>query len=320
MATKLERIVALVSDINRGTYPTVAGLCAKYEIKDRTFHDDIGFIRDRMGIEILFDRNKGGYYNSTPDRKLPDFDISENELLALTLGKDLLVEHSGPAFRLHLDEALRKIASRLANKECISVEEIRSIMRFMPGGVANTDGKVLLELRDACTRNKTVEIDYFTASTGQTSTRKIDPYRIIEHNGAWYSAAWCHERKEMRKFAIHRIQRHKVLKDSFQIAENVDVDSWLNAAFMLEHCDGEHLVRIRFTPVGARYAIERNWHPSQKIQKHADGSCTLEFTTQSFDEVKRWVLPFGAGAEVLDPPELRRRVKEELRLTLQSYS
>ncbi|MBX9693530.1 MAG: WYL domain-containing protein, partial [Cyanobacteria bacterium] len=50
-----------------------------------------------------------------------------------------------------------------------------------------------------------------------------------------------------------------------------------------------------------------------------DGSCTLEFMTQSFDEVKRWVLPFGCGAEVIDPPDLRRRVMEELKQTLRGY-
>ena len=71
--------------------------------------------------------------------------------------------------------------------------------------------------------------------------------------------------------------------------------------------------------MGARYAVERNWHPSQKVITHPDGSCTLEFLAQNLDEIKRWVLPYGAGAEVIDPPELRRRVMEELRQTLRGY-
>ncbi len=52
---------------------------------------------------------------------------------------------------------------------------------------------------------------------------------------------------------------------------------------------------------------------------NSDGSCILEFKTQNFDEVKRWVLPFGAGAEVLEPIELRERVMEELRCALNYY-
>lgn len=319
MSTKLERILYIVSDINRGTYPSVQDLCDRYEIKKRTLHADIELIRERLHIEIKHDSTRGGYYNSTPNAKLPEFDLFDEEILALLLSKEMMLAYSGPAYRTELEQALRKITSRLANKESIPIEEIQSLVRVIPTGVVSTGSKVFGDLREATEKKKTVEIDYYAPSTGERSTRKIDPYKIIQHDGIWYVAGWCHQRKDMRKFAIHRINAHKVLKDSFQIQEGFDVEKWLDSAFILEHRDGEHIVRIRFTPIGARYALDKEWRPNQKVQKHADGSCTLEFTTQSLDEVKRWVLPFGSGAEVIDPPELRRRVMEELQLTLRNY-
>lgn len=309
----------MVSDINRGTYPSIHDLCDRYEIAERTLYADLEYIRDRMRIEIKHDAARGGYYNSTPEVKLPEFDLFEDEMQALLLGKDMLINYSGPAFRAELEQAVRKITSRLAKKESIPIEEIRSLVRFIPTGVAPTGGKELSDIRDACEKKKTVEIDYYAPSTGETSTRKIDPYKIVQHDGAWYVAGWCHHRNDMRQFAIHRIRRHRVLKDSFEIQPGFDIDKWIDSAFIFEHRDGEHMVRIRFTPVGARYALDRTWHQGQKVQKHPDGSCTLEFSTQSFDEVKRWVLPFGSGAEVLDPPELRQRVMDELQRTLRNY-
>lgn len=319
MSTKLERVCAIVDEVNRGRYPTVEDLCDKFEIKKRTLHDDIRFIKDRMLVELLFDKKKNGYYNSTPNRKLPEFDLSPDEMLALMLGKEMLNKRAGTAFKNQLEVALNKIVTRLVKSGELSEEKIRSIIQFLPGGVAQLDGKLLRQLKEACDKQFSIEIDYYAAYNGQTTTRTVDPYKILEYQGAWYVVGWCHMRKDLRHFAVHRIRNFKALRKKFVPKKNLNMEEWIASAFQLEHCDGEHLVRIRFTPIGARFAIERNWHPSQKVTRHSDGSCTLEFMTQSFDEVKRWVLPFGCGAEVIDPPDLRRRVMEELKQTLRGY-
>ena len=319
MSTKLERVISLIKEINKGNYPTVVGLCDKFEIKARTLFDDIRFVKDRMRIEVVFDKSKQGYFNSTPQVKLPEFDLSPDEVLALMLGKEMLLEHSGPVFRLQLEEALSKIATRLTDTERYSQDEIRSIVKFIPGGIATADKRFLHDLTAACAEHASVEIDYYAAHTGQASTRTIDPYRILEYDSAWYIVGWCHLRNELRTFAVHRIRRMRNLKVKYELKEGLNLDEWISSAFQLEHRDGSQVVRIRFTPVGARFALERQWHLSQHVHMHEDGSCTLEFKTQSLDEVKRWVLPYGSGAEVIDPPELRRRVMEELRRALQGY-
>lgn len=319
MSTKLERIVALISDINTGRCPNVQELCAKFEVAPRTLHDDIRFIRDRIRLDIVYDKQLNGYYNADPKQRLPEFDLTDEELEALTLSTDMLMEHAGPIFRVQLEEGLRKIVGRLARREKVSAEDVRALIRFIPGGVVDTDRKILRELKKACNEMRTVEIEYFAAHSGESSKRLIDPYKIIEHDSAWYAVAWCHLRCEVREFAVHRVKSCVPTKDNFQIAEGFDVDQWISQAFILSHGDGEHTVRIAFTPVGARFAVERRWHPTQQIKVNADGSCVLEFKTQNFDEVKRWVLPFGSGAEVLEPPELRERVMDELRCTLSRY-
>ena len=319
MSTKLERVDAIVKEVNRGRYPSVAALCDKFEIKPRTLHEDIRFIKDRMRIELVFDKNKNGYFNSTPNAKLPEFDLSPDELMALVLSKEMLLKYSGKAFRIQLEEALEKIVGRLVNSGTLSEEQMRSVVQFIPGGVAETDGKLLRQLKDACNKQFSIEIDYYAAYTGLTSTRMVDPYKVQEFQGAWYIVGWCHMRKELRHFAVHRIRDYKILRKKFEVKAGVNVEEWISSAFQLEHGDGEQLVRIKFTPVGARFALERIWHPSQKVTTHSDGACTLEFKTQSLDEVKRWVLRFGCGAEVIDPPDLRQRVMEELKLTLKGY-
>lgn len=57
-------------------------------------------------------------------------------------------------------------------------------------------------------------------------------------------------------------------------------------------------VKIRFSPDQAPYIEERTWHPSQKIEKRADGSIDLTMRVANLWEIKRWLIGYGADAQV----------------------
>lgn len=97
------------------------------------------------------------------------------------------------------------------------------------------------------------------------------------------------------------------------------IQEWIDSAFFLEHTEKESNVRIKFAPDASRYIRERKWHPSHELIEHSDGSCTLSFTTPSLDETKRWVMSYGAQAEVLEPEELKSILQEEFESALNIY-
>ena len=66
----------------------------------------------------------------------------------------------------------------------------------------------------------------------------------------------------------------------------------------------DHNVAVRFAKSAAPWILERQWHPKQKVKHHRDGSITLSFPAPALYEVKRWVLSWGAEAEVVGPKEL----------------
>jgi predicted DNA-binding transcriptional regulator YafY len=163
-------------------------------------------------------------------------------------------------------------------------------------------------------------VEYFTAHRGELTKRRIDPYRLLENRGTWYVVAYCHWRKDVRLFALHRIQYHVVSTDHFDAPYDTSIEDFLNSAFFLEHSKQEHRVKIKFRQYTARYIREKIWHESQELIEHEDGGCTLSFTTPSLDEAKRWVLMYGSDAEVLEPTEFRDAVAAELAQALESYS
>ena len=78
-------------------------------------------------------------------------------------------------------------------------------------------------------------------------------------------------------------------------------------------------MRIRFDPRFALQVEERQWHPSQKLERLPGGALELVLEVGGLDEVQAWVLSFGAGAEVLEPAELRAAVETELTRALKRY-
>ena len=79
------------------------------------------------------------------------------------------------------------------------------------------------------------------------------------------------------------------------------------------------VVKIRFSPKQALYIQERKWCTNQDIEKCADGSLHLTQHTSGWSDVKKWILSFGADAELLEPEDKRKEIMEEISRTAELY-
>jgi predicted DNA-binding transcriptional regulator YafY len=70
--------------------------------------------------------------------------------------------------------------------------------------------------------------------------------------------------------------------------------------------------KLKFTPERARWVAGERWHSKQRSETLADGSYVLEIPYSDERELVGDLLRFGADVEVLEPPELRVKVKRAL--------
>jgi proteasome accessory factor B len=59
--------------------------------------------------------------------------------------------------------------------------------------------------------------------------------------------------------------------------------------------------------------------PEQKITSDADGRVIVEFQAAGQMELVSWILSYGIHAEVLEPPELRKEVKRQVKEMREMY-
>ncbi|AFZ36232.1 helix-turn-helix type 11 domain protein [Stanieria cyanosphaera PCC 7437] len=313
MSRHLERLLQIDALLRSGIRQTHRSLAVATEVSDRTIRNDLAFLRDRLLAPLEYQKERGWHY-SDQNWRLPSISLSQGELFALTLGARMLEAYAGSAYVEELRSAIARLSERLPEATWIDLQQVADErILFRAGASINLDPEIWHDLERACKKSKSVWMEYFTASRNAPSERKLDPYLLHIYRGTNpYVIGYCHKRHEMRWFRIDRIRSLKVLDEKFIQDPNFDARGHLSMIFQHEVGGVPQLVEIWFDRVTAPFIRERRWHPSQELSEHGDGSLTLQMYVSGLNDIKRWVLGYGKGAVVKNPPELVEMVQREI--------
>ncbi len=115
------------------------------------------------------------------------------------------------------------------------------------------------------------------------------------------------DRARLRRADLHR--------------RRIDLHTDLGNAWRMIRGDVTYRVAVRFDLPFADAASETRWHPTQEEEwDHTAGTVTLRFTVEGLNEIVWWVLSYGPGVTVLEPPELIEKVRELLRASAERYA
>jgi predicted DNA-binding transcriptional regulator YafY len=143
---------------------------------------------------------------------------------------------------------------------------------------------------------------------GNRSSRTADPYGFIVSTGRIYCVAYDHDRRDKRVFAIDNVSEPEVTARTFVRPADFDVEAFAAASISgVMHGDATASVRVRFAPRVAKAAIAARVVAERQIERFDDGGVEIEYRVADADELVRWVLGWGAQAEIVGPPEVRRR-------------
>jgi predicted DNA-binding transcriptional regulator YafY len=311
----LRRSSWILAELQRGRPVKATDVAAHFEISVRTAYRDFDFLRDDWNVPVEFDRARQTYSLTEPTALVAPITISRGELVALYFAEQAVRQFRGTPFERDFDHALRKLQDMLPDVVTVEPDALHALLSLDLGPVYAADAAVFAEVLKALQARRVVLIRYRSLNSGRTTDRRVRPYHVFNHRGDWYLAAWDQRRGAVRDFALHRIRRVTPTTERYEIPPDFDARAYLGDAFAIEKAaKGARPVEvaIRFVPRQARWIRERRWHRSARVQDAIDGGCVLRMRVAGLGEVKRWVLQFGAEAEVLSPASLRREVVGEL--------
>ncbi len=289
-----------------------------FDISERTFHRDKK-IMEELGVPIYYDNHLKEYKILDNFRfKAPNLDQKETEAVLLAAK-----EYQNRSFPMkkELESGLAKVynslpeflknsmGSYIKNYEIISepfvdLEEHQQKFNLLKEAI-NNENKIL--------------VNYYSMSSDQTTERKLDPYNLFFNNGAPYLYAFCHLREEKRIFRIDRIKDIKITAEKFLLPDDFSLADELDNAWGVEQGKDEMEVEIRFSGRAARFVPEYHWSDQQEIEELSENKIIFKVKTGSREEIKKWVLGYGAEAEVLKPADLRAEMQQEIEKMMENY-
>ena len=296
-------------------------LARELDCVKRTVYRDLDALM-YAGFPVKSEKRDGrAFYSFLDSYRLGDVPFTPDELLALAFSEDLLRVLEGTVFHDSIASALAKIRAGLGPELTNYLSRMTDTFRVIPGPHKRYAqfADTIRMLNDAVLSQQTVAMKYRTGRSGAESERGLDPYRVWYRSGGLYAIGHDHQSGEIRTFASDRIVEIEATDKSFEVAPSFDFDTFVSSAFGVIS-ETPVAVRIRFDSDWKNHVMEHTWHPSQKIAELPDGGLELTMEVGGTTEVRNWVMSFGAGAEVIEPSELRADVITELERVTARYS
>lgn len=173
---------------------------------------------------------------------------------------------------------------------------------------------VMTVLNDGVRQHKLVEIDYFTPSRGELSTRIIEPYLLFRSRDGWYVEAYCRKADAQRTFKVEMIRAARATDGVFTRREDVDLTPRL-AGMAFTPGRGTAWATIRFAPRWRTYLEDRGL----EFDTLAGGMLRVRFPYLDERWMAREVLRFLGGAVIDEPESVRVQVRRSAAKLAERY-
>jgi predicted DNA-binding transcriptional regulator YafY len=312
---QLARQWRLLQFLDKAAGVTVEDAARELGCAVRTIWRDIRVLEDAgfpLSSERAADGRRGVFRLDPAFRARLPLKLTLSELAALLMSRQLLaplgVSVLGPA----VSSAFDKIAAVLSREAIALLDAMRATVgaRTLGAKLQGPAADLLPRIQQALLDRRTLRVRYHSFQRDEESDRELDPYHLTYHAGGLYLVAYCHTRRDVRLFAVERFRAAEVTRRTFAVRPGFDAEAYLDTAWGV--VQGQLVtVTVVFSRTVARYVGERLWHPSQRLRPLSDGRLEMTLRVADTLEVRRWILGYGAEAEVLEPASLREALRLE---------
>lgn len=310
-AARLHNVIRLIES-RSGI--TLDDLVQETGVDRRTIHRDLVAIQ-QAGYPLTSRRENGHkiYRFLTTTRLVAPITFTLDELMSLHLLKACAGLLPPEPFGADIEAIFAKIHASLPPRSVAHLERIArvSLPRFQGVRTYAGSADLLSELRRALLFQYKVKLSY-SRSGEEAALYEIDPYTLVLAKGGLYLLAFAHNRGAVRLFAVERIIELTVTRQRFEIPETFVPEDCFSDAFGLV-TDQPMQIKIRFDRELAHLIRDRIWRPGQTMLTEPDGSVLLSFEAAGTLEILAWILSCGPHAELLEPPELRKELKRQIK-------
>lgn len=301
---KFDRIVAILIQLQSKRIVKAQDLADRFNVSLRTIYRDIRSLQT-AGVPIASEAGIG--YELVEGYRLPPVMFTREEASSFVAAEKLMQKFIDKRLGDHFASAIAKMKAvlRMADKDWISSIESQVQVRSAQSIFNEKVPEALSVLFDSLAQKVQVEIRYKKIASSTPEIRKIEPVGVFHENDFWYIMAYCHLRKDYRRFRTDRIQG--IVKTAVPfIKEHPELQEFLNQRKEVPRTK----VRILVDPVVASYLQWNRQHHGFTEEKETSEGIEMTFMCgYPESDFARWFLGFGDHAKILEPVSLKDSIR-----------
>lgn len=277
---------------------TANELSEKFEVSVRTIYRDIDVISS-AGIPIYAIQGKGGGIEIADDFVLKKSLLSEKEQ------EQILVALKGleGINKQYENELLTKLSAffKIKNTNWIEVD-------FTNWQRGNEYDELFNDIKSAIINKNIIRFTYFSSNEKETS-REVKPIRLLFKGWDWYVYTFCLLRNEFRYFKLSRIRDLKILDENFE-------DSYEDVV-LIKEMEYKETVRVKLK-FDKKVAF-RVYDEMGDIKEDEEGNLYAEIELPNDYNLYNYIFSFGESVEVLEPIEIRNKIRNKINKMSKKY-
>lgn len=317
----ITKINTILNSLMQGETISKKDLSERTGIHPRTIERHIDFLRDALRAPLVCVPGASAYrYDlDAGDRfELPGIWFSKDELAALFAIKQVLGDIP--------EGALSKVAEKLWERiEKVSVEsgqlpdkDWTNKVKILPIGGRLVEDGIFRSTVEGVLLGKRLLI-FHKKLGAPPRERMVSPLQIVRFRDNWYLDAWCHVEDGFRSFAMNRISKVAVQKEKAIRKGATALREHFASAYGIFNGQADKLAKIRFLGIAAEEVSQERWHSAEQGRFLDDGSYELTVPYHKDVELAMDILRWGDLAVVVEPEELRTKVRKKLESALSRY-
>lgn len=313
---KFEKLFQMINILAIRDSCSVAELCSELGISPRTvkrYKNEM----ETLGLDVVSTQGRNAGY--TLKSSLFNLALSDGQAVLRALQQAIAAAEAEQRFEeaarlTELKTWLHRIPSGSTTHALKAAPVTKPQIASAETGVAQ---RFIADVNYAIQGRRVLEVKYHSLHRGEISTRRIEPYAVVDYAGMKYVIAYCLKAQDYRIFHFLRCLDYTITSAVYEPRPDFDLDNVVNHFGIIRKESFElilHLYGFR-----ARMAEERKIDESQSI-KPIENGVELRAIVQSEEEILSWVLSMGPLAKIVEPQSLRKKAMQYLAQTSVLYA
>lgn len=288
---KTERLIGILSVLLQKEQVTAPELAEMFEVSRRTISRDIDAL-SAAGIPLYTLQGTGGGIRIMPGYRFDRTVLTNKDMQELLTGLRSLDSISGTNRYVQLMEKLSAGSSVVRADSHILI----NLAAWNKTAVSQKIEKI----RMAAEQGKKLHFHY--SSPKGESERVIEPYDLVFEWSRWYVWGWCETRQDYRLFKLNRMTEIRT-GDPF-VKRDAPLPDLSNEKVFPEQYRVKAVVQPAY-----RWRVLEEYGP-ESMTEMPDGTFLFSFGFTDRQSILSWILSFGEGIELLEPADLRGKLKQ----------